>query len=39
VLVANQSMMAVFYNSGYKVTTRREDDVFLLEYDFKNREK
>jgi acyl-CoA hydrolase/RimJ/RimL family protein N-acetyltransferase len=39
VLVANQSMMAVFYNSGYKVTTRREDDVFLLEYDFKNQEK
>jgi acyl-CoA hydrolase/GNAT superfamily N-acetyltransferase len=38
VLVANQSMMAVFYNSGYKVTTRREDDVFLLEYDFKNQE-
>jgi hypothetical protein len=32
-------MMAVFYNSGYKVTTKREDDVFLLTYDFKDVEK
>jgi acyl-CoA hydrolase/GNAT superfamily N-acetyltransferase len=39
VLVQNQLMMAVFYNSGYKVTTKREDDVFLLTYDFKNVEK
>jgi acyl-CoA hydrolase/GNAT superfamily N-acetyltransferase len=39
VLVQNQLMMAVFYNSGYKVTTTREDDVFLLTYDFKNVEK
>jgi acyl-CoA hydrolase/RimJ/RimL family protein N-acetyltransferase len=39
VLVANQLMMAVFYNSGFKVTTKREDDVFLLEYDFKTEEK
>jgi RimJ/RimL family protein N-acetyltransferase/uncharacterized metal-binding protein len=39
VLVQNQLMMAVFYNSGYKVTTKREDDVFLLTYDFKDVEK
>ncbi|MBN2037616.1 MAG: GNAT family N-acetyltransferase, partial [Chitinispirillaceae bacterium] len=38
VLVSNQLMMAVFYNSGYKVTTTREDDVFLLTYDFKSKE-
>ena len=36
VLVANQMMMAVFYNSGFKVTTTREDDAFLLKYDFKD---
>jgi GNAT superfamily N-acetyltransferase len=36
VLVQNQLMMAVFYNSGFKVTTTREDDVFLLKYDFKD---
>jgi GNAT superfamily N-acetyltransferase/acyl CoA:acetate/3-ketoacid CoA transferase beta subunit len=36
VLVQNQLMMAIFYNSGYKVTTTREDDVFLLKYDFKS---
>ena len=39
VLVQNQLMMAVFYNSGFKVTTTREDDVFLLTYDFKDVEK
>ncbi|MGA2508055.1 MAG: GNAT family N-acetyltransferase [Chitinispirillaceae bacterium] len=39
VLVQNQLMMAVFYNSGYRVTTKREDDVFLLTYDFKDVEK
>jgi acyl-CoA hydrolase/RimJ/RimL family protein N-acetyltransferase len=39
VLVQNQLMMAVFYNSGYQVTTKREDDVFLLTYDFKDVEK
>ena len=39
VLAQNQLMMAVFYNSGYKVTTKREDDVFLLTYDFKDVEK
>lgn len=36
VIVQNQLMMSVFYNSGFKVTTTREDDVFLLKYDFKN---
>ncbi|MCU0608528.1 MAG: GNAT family N-acetyltransferase [Chitinispirillaceae bacterium] len=38
VLVKNQLMMAVFYNSGYQVTTKREEDVFLLTYDFKKEE-
>jgi acyl-CoA hydrolase/RimJ/RimL family protein N-acetyltransferase len=39
VIVQNQLMMAVFYNSGFKVTTKREGDVFLITYDFKDLEK
>ncbi len=39
VLAKNHLMMAIFYNSGYKVTTKREDDTFLITYDFKDGEK
>ena len=39
VTVENQLMLGVFYNSGYKVTTKREDDSFLISYDFKDVEK
>ena len=39
VLTQNHLMMSIFYNSGYKVTTKREDDVFLITYDFKDGDK
>jgi len=39
VLSQNHLMMSIFYNSGYKVTTKREDDVFLITYDFKDGDK
>lgn len=38
VLALNQLMMSVFYNSGFRITTKREDDVFLLTYEFKDIE-
>ncbi|MGD2086911.1 MAG: GNAT family N-acetyltransferase [Candidatus Aminicenantes bacterium] len=34
VLVSNHSMLAVFHNSGYNVTTRREEDIYIISYDF-----
>ncbi len=34
VLVSNHSMLAVFYNSGYNVITRREEDMYVISYDF-----
>jgi GNAT superfamily N-acetyltransferase len=37
VLATNQMMLTVFYNSGFKVTTKREDDTYLITYDFKDR--
>lgn len=37
VLATNQSMLAVFYNSGYRVSTKREEDMFVVTYDFKDR--
>ncbi|MBN1309076.1 MAG: GNAT family N-acetyltransferase [Chitinispirillaceae bacterium] len=37
VLANNQLMLAVFYNSGYKVTTKREEDTYLISYAFKDR--
>jgi GNAT superfamily N-acetyltransferase len=36
VLATNQSMLAVFYNSGYRVSTKREEDMFVVTYDFKD---
>jgi acyl-CoA hydrolase/GNAT superfamily N-acetyltransferase len=39
VLAKNHLMMSIFYNSGFKVTTRREDDSFLITYDFKDSDK
>ena len=35
VLVQNQLMLGVFYNSGFKITTKREDDSYLISYNFK----
>jgi GNAT superfamily N-acetyltransferase len=37
VLIRNQHMLSVFYNSGYKVTTRKEEDTYLIAYSFKDR--
>jgi len=34
VLAKNESMMGLFYNSGYKVTAKREEDMFRVSYDF-----
>jgi len=39
VLATNHNMLAVFYNSGYKVTTKREDDMYVVTGDFKEKEK
>jgi acyl-CoA hydrolase/GNAT superfamily N-acetyltransferase len=39
VTTENHLMMGVFYNSGSKVTTKRENDSFLISYDFKDAEK
>jgi acyl-CoA hydrolase/GNAT superfamily N-acetyltransferase len=38
VLVQNQLMLAVFYNSGFKITTKREEDTYLISYDFREKE-
>lgn len=34
VLVGNAGMLAVFHNSGYRVSTKREEDVYYVSYDF-----
>jgi RimJ/RimL family protein N-acetyltransferase len=34
VLVSNQNMLQVFYNSGYKVFTKREDDTYTITFNF-----
>lgn len=35
VLVNNQNMLQIFYNSGYKVFTKREDDTYTISFNFK----
>ena len=34
VLVSNHGMLSVFHNSGFNVTTRREEDIYIISYDF-----
>ncbi|MCK5055707.1 MAG: GNAT family N-acetyltransferase [Candidatus Aminicenantes bacterium] len=34
VLSGNHGMLAIFYNSGFKVSTEREDDMYIISYDF-----
>jgi len=34
VLANNTTMLAVFYNSGFKVSTVREEDTYILSFDF-----
>jgi hypothetical protein len=31
-------MLAVFYNSGFRITTKREEDTYLITYDFREKE-
>jgi len=38
VLPTNKSMLAVFHNSGYKVNTEFDGDVYSITYDLKKRE-
>jgi GNAT superfamily N-acetyltransferase len=38
VLAQNQLMLAVFYNSGFRITTKREEDTYLITYDFREKE-
>jgi acyl-CoA hydrolase/GNAT superfamily N-acetyltransferase len=38
VLSQNQLMLAVFYNSGFKITTKREDDTYIISYEFREKE-
>jgi acyl-CoA hydrolase/GNAT superfamily N-acetyltransferase len=39
VLVSNQSMLAVFYNSGYKISTKREEDTYIISYNFDGKQR
>ena len=34
VLVGNHGMLSVFYNSGYNVVTKKEEDTYYISYDF-----
>jgi acyl-CoA hydrolase/GNAT superfamily N-acetyltransferase len=38
VLAQNQMMLSVFYNSGYRITTKREEDTYLISYEFREKE-
>jgi len=35
VLAHNVHMLSVFYNSGYKVSTKKEEDMYEINYDFR----
>jgi acyl-CoA hydrolase/GNAT superfamily N-acetyltransferase len=34
VLASNQNMLQVFYNSGYKISTKREEDTYIISFNF-----
>jgi acyl-CoA hydrolase/GNAT superfamily N-acetyltransferase len=36
VLASNQSMLAVFYNSGFNVTTKREEDIYKITWSLRD---
>ncbi len=38
VLAQNQMMLSVFYNSGFRISTKREEDTYLISYDFREKE-
>jgi len=35
VTTQNQLMLNIFYNSGFKISTKKEDDSYLISYNFK----
>ncbi len=37
VLEQNQPMLAVFYNSGFKVSTKKMEDMYHISYDFEEK--
>jgi len=37
VLAKNNAMLSVFYNSGYKISTKKEDEMYVISYDLKER--
>lgn len=37
VLASNAQMLTVFYNSGFNVSTKRVDDMYILNYDFRDK--
>lgn len=37
VLTRNQQMLGVFYNSGYEISTKKEEDIYVISFDFKGK--
>ena len=37
--IENSLMLSVFYNSGYRISTRREGDFYLIDFNFKERKQ
>ncbi len=37
VLAKNHHMLSVFYNSGYKVSTKKEEDMYVITYDIRGK--
>jgi GNAT superfamily N-acetyltransferase len=37
VLSNNHNMLQVFYNSGYKVSTKLEEDMYIISFDIKEK--
>ncbi len=35
VLVSNHTMLQVFYNSGFQISTKREEDIYFITFDLK----
>jgi hypothetical protein len=38
VLAQNQLMLSVFYNSGFRISTKREDENYIISYEFREKE-
>ncbi len=37
VLANNQNMLTLFFNSEYNITSKREDDIYIINYNFKSK--